>query len=110
MTVKQVHVIPTRNVPQGLAAMLHHDPDGDLEKVAEKMTRAAESVVCGEVTVATRSVEIDGVTVREGQVIGLLNGKLAVSADSLETACLELLEKAWRRRSTNSSPSSTAPT
>lgn len=94
VTVKQVHVIPTRNVPQGLAAMLHHDPDGDLEKVAEKMTRAAESVVCGEVTIATRSVEIDGVAVREGQVIGLLNGKLAVSADSLETACLELLEKA----------------
>lgn len=94
VTVKQVRVIPTRNVPQGLAAMLHHDPDGELDKVAEKMTRATESVVCGEVTIATRSVEIDGVTVREGQVIGLLNGKLAVSADSLETACLELLEKA----------------
>ncbi len=94
VTVKQVHVIPSRNVPQGLAAMLHLNPDGDLEKVAEKMTRAIDHVVTGEITVATRTVEIDGVNVREGQVIGLLNGKLAISSDSLEHACLEFLEKA----------------
>jgi DAK2 domain fusion protein YloV len=94
VTVKQVRVIPSRNVPQGLAAMLHLNPDGDLETVAEKMTRAIDHVVAGEITVATRTVEIDGVNVREGQVIGLLNGKLAVSSDSLEHACLELLEKA----------------
>jgi len=94
VTVKQVHVIPSRNVPQGLAAMLHLNPDGDLEKVAEKMTKAIDHVVTGEITVATRTVEIDGVNVREGQVIGLLNGKLAVSSDSLEHACLEFLEKA----------------
>lgn len=94
VTVKQVRVIPSRNVPQGLAAMLHLNPDGDLEKVAEKMTRAIDHVVTGEITVATRTVEIDGVNVREGQVIGLLNGKLAISSDSLEHACLEFLEKA----------------
>jgi len=58
------------------------------------MTRALESVVTGEVTIATRSVEIDGVTVKDGQVIALLNGKLAVSSDNLEHACLEFMEKA----------------
>ncbi len=94
VTVKEVRVIPSRNVPQGLAAMLHMNPDGDLDKVAEKMSKALDSVVTGEVTVATRSVEIDGVTVRDGQVIALLNGKLAVASDSLEHACLEFLEKA----------------
>ncbi len=94
VTVKQVHVVPSRNVPQGLAAMLHLNPDGDLEKVAEKMTKAIDNVVTGEITVATRTVEIDGVNVKEGQVIALLNGKLAVSSDSLEHACLEFLEKA----------------
>jgi len=94
VTVKQVYVIPSRNVPQGLAAMLHLNPDGELEKVAEKMTKALDSVVTGEITIATRSVEIDGVTVKDGQVIALLNGKLAVSSDSLEHACLEFLEKA----------------
>jgi dihydroxyacetone kinase-like predicted kinase len=94
VTVKEVRVIPSHNVPQGLAAMLHLNPDGDLEKVAEKMTKALESVITGEITIATRSVEIDGVDVKEGQVIALLNGKLAVSSDSLEHACLEFLEKA----------------
>jgi dihydroxyacetone kinase-like predicted kinase len=46
----------------------------------------------GELTVATRSVEIDGVAVEEGQVIGLLNGKLAVSGDDLAESLFELLE------------------
>ena len=94
VTAKEVRVVPSTNVPQGLAAMLHMNPDGELEKVAEKMTKALESVITGEITIATRSVEIDGVTVREGQVIALLNGKLAVSSDSVEHACLEFLEKA----------------
>jgi DAK2 domain fusion protein YloV len=94
VTAKDVRVVPSRNVPQGLAAMLHLNPDGDLDKVAEKMTRALDSVITGEITVATRSVEIDGVTVRDGQVIALLNGKLAVSSDSLENACFGFLEKA----------------
>jgi DAK2 domain fusion protein YloV len=94
VTTKKVRVVPSKNVPQGLAAMLHLNPDGELDAVAEKMGRAMESVNTGEVTIATRSVEIDGVDVTEGQVIALLNGKLAVSSDSLEKACLELLEKA----------------
>ncbi len=94
VTVKKVRVVPSRNVPQGLAAMLHLNPDADLDQVADKMIAAMESVVTGEVTIATRSVEIDGVTVKDGQVIALLNGKLAVASDSLEEACIELLEKA----------------
>jgi DAK2 domain fusion protein YloV len=94
VTAKEVRVVPSRNVPQGLAAMLHLNPDGDLDKVAEKMTKALESVITGEITVATRSVEIDGVAVKDGEVIALLNGKLAVSTDSVEHACFEFLEKA----------------
>ncbi|MCX6079307.1 MAG: DAK2 domain-containing protein [Chloroflexi bacterium] len=94
VTAKNVRVVPSRNVPQGFSAMLHMNPDGDLDAVAEKMASAMENVVTGEVTIATRSVEIDGVTVKDGQVIALLNGKLAVSADNLEQACMELLEKA----------------
>lgn len=94
VTTKTVRVIPSRNVPQGLAAMLHLHPDGDLDAVAEKMIRSMDNVITGEITTATRSVEIDDVTVKDGQVIALLNGKLAVAAESLEDACLALLEKA----------------
>lgn len=94
VTVKNVQVVPTRTVPQGLAAMLSFLPDGDVEAVAGKMNRAMSDVKTGEVTVATRSVEIDGVKVNEGQVIALLDGKLIVSADSVEQGVMDLLEKA----------------
>jgi len=94
VTVKQVVVVPSRTIPQGLAAMLAHDPDGEIEKVAERMMQAMERVRSGEITVATRSVELDGVKVKQGQVIALLDGKLVSSANSLEEALLTLLEKA----------------
>jgi DAK2 domain fusion protein YloV len=94
VTVKQVAVVPSRTIPQGLSAMLSLHPDGELDSVAEKMVKALENVHTGEITVATRSVEIDGVNVKEGQVIALLEGKLVVSAGSVEEGCLGLLEKA----------------
>jgi DAK2 domain fusion protein YloV len=94
VTVKKVAVVPTRTVPQGLAAMLSLDPEGELEAVAEKMARAMTMVKTGEITVATRSVEIDGVNVESGQVIALLDGTLVLSANSVEEGVLGLLEKA----------------
>jgi DAK2 domain fusion protein YloV len=94
VTVKEVQIVASRTIPQGMAALLHLIPDGDLETVAAKMRKAITSVKTGEVTIATRSVEIDGVNVEEGQVIGLLDGQLSVSVDSIESACLGLLEKA----------------
>jgi len=94
VTVKSVQVVPSRNVPQGLSALLALNPDGDVEVIAEKMNKSLELVKAGEITVATRSVEIDGVNVEEGQVIALLDGKLVCSAKSVEAACMELLEKA----------------
>jgi DAK2 domain fusion protein YloV len=94
VTVKQVAVVPSRTVPQGLAAMLSLQPDGELDSVSEKMARALSAVKTGEITTAVRNVEIDGVNVKEGQVIALLDGKLVASANSMEEACLRLLEKA----------------
>jgi DAK2 domain fusion protein YloV len=94
VTVKEVAVVPTRTIPQGLTAMLSLIPDGDLEAVAEKMTKAISTVKTGEITVATRSVEIDGVKVKDGQVIALLDGKLVVSAEKVEQGVMDLLEKA----------------
>jgi DAK2 domain fusion protein YloV len=94
VTVKKVTVIPSRTVPQGLSAMLRLIPDGDYKDVCEEMTAALNEVETGEITTATRSVEIDGVAVNQGAIIGLHNGKLVLSTDSLEDACLQFLEKA----------------
>ena len=94
VTVKEVHVVPCKTVPQGLAAMLMHNPTGDLGNVAKKMVKNLDTVLTGEVTTATRTVEIDGINVETGQVIALLNGKLVLAAETVEEACLNLLEKA----------------
>ncbi len=94
VTVKKVAVVPSRTIPQGLAAMLSLQPDGELDAVAERMTKALGHVKTGEITVATRSVEIDGVKVETGQVIALRDGKLVASAGSVEEGTLALLEKA----------------
>jgi len=94
VTVKQVAVVPSRTVPQGLAAMLSLQPDGEFDSVVEKMNKAMSGVKSGEITTATRSVEIDGVTVKEGQVIALLDGRLVASSDTVEHGVMELLEKA----------------
>jgi len=94
VTVKNVQVVPSRNVPQGLSALLALNPDGDVESIADKMSKSLDLVKAGEVTVATRSVEIDGVHVEQGQVIALLDDKLVCSAKSVEAACMCLLEKA----------------
>ena len=94
ITTKNVEVIPCKSVPQGLAAMLRLAPDGNLEKIAKEMEIAIDEVETGEITIATRSVEIDGVSVQEGEVIALLNGKLVISTTSIEDAVLKFLERA----------------
>jgi hypothetical protein len=94
LTAKSLAVVPTTSVPQGIAALLALDPEGELQSVSEAMSKAVGDIRTVELTVATRSVELDGVEVREGQVIGLLNGKLAVSGDDLEPVLLQVLDKA----------------
>ncbi len=94
VTVKNVQVVPSRNIPQGLSALLAFNPDGDVEAIAEKMNKSLDLVKAGEITVATRSVEIDGLSCEEGQVIALMDGKLVCSAKSVEEGCLCMLGKA----------------
>lgn len=92
MSVKQVHVVPTHTVPQGMAAMRVYVPEADLTDLAAKMERAMKQVDSGEVTLATRSVELNGVAVNEGQAIGLANGKLVVTGGDALSALLALLD------------------
>jgi dihydroxyacetone kinase-like predicted kinase len=94
VTVKDVAVIPSRTVPQGLSAMLRLIPGSDFNDVVEEMESALDDVETGEITTATRSVEIDGVAVKKGEIIALHNGKLVLSTDNLKDACLKFLELA----------------
>ncbi len=92
LTVKEVFVVPSVSVPQGIAAMFAWEPSGEFKAVSTNMTAAIDEVQTAEITTATRSVEIDGVNCEAGQVIGLLNGKLACSGDTLDQVMMEILD------------------
>jgi len=94
VSVKQIGIIPTRNAPQGFAAMLRLNPEGSLEENESSMKEAIQEVHTGDITISTRSVEIDGVEVEKGEVIALYDGQLVSSAPTIEEAIQELLEKA----------------
>jgi dihydroxyacetone kinase-like predicted kinase len=94
LTVKHVIVIPSHSVPQGMAAMMRLIASGDPKVVAADMNSVLNDVETGEITTATRSVEIDGVNVKQDQIIGLLNEKLVVASDNLKDTTLGLLKKA----------------
>jgi dihydroxyacetone kinase-like predicted kinase len=92
LTVKHVTVIPSRSVPQGMAAMMRMIATGDPEEVAADMNSVLTDVETGEITTATRNAEIDCVQVKQGQIISLLNGKLVLASNNLKAATLGLLK------------------
>ena len=90
---RQVAVVLTRTVPQGIAAMLAFNPQAELEANVRAMDASAQHVRTGEVTIATRSVDMNGVKVRAGQPIGLLDDALAAAGETIEAVIDQLLEK-----------------
>lgn len=94
LSKKQVEVIPTKNIPQGLVACLRLNPDGEFEDIVSEMNDSLNEVEAGEITTATRSIEINGLKVKKGEVIALLNGDLVHSSKTILNACVNLLEKA----------------
>ncbi|MGV8027311.1 MAG: DAK2 domain-containing protein [Anaerolineaceae bacterium] len=91
MTDKKVRVVLSRSIPEGLTASLMIDPNGDLDAVVESMNEIMKDVDSGEITTATRSITINGIEVKSGEVISLLNDTLVGSANTLEKACENLL-------------------
>jgi DAK2 domain fusion protein YloV len=90
---RTVKIVPTRTMPQGISALLPYDPHGNIEEVQEAMLLSKDDVVTGEITTATRSVELNGVKVSENQIIGLIDGDLAVAGDTLDQVMFAMLDK-----------------
>jgi DAK2 domain fusion protein YloV len=91
LSPKEVAVVPTRTAPQGFSALLALNPDGDLNATAESMYEAAQQISTGEITRATRSVTIDGVVCNDGEIIGLVDGRLAASGADLDNVLAQVL-------------------
>jgi hypothetical protein len=84
LSEKNVAVVPSRTVPQGISALLALDSSCELALAAERMNEAISQVASGEIAVATRSVELDGIAVEEGQIIGVVDGRLRAAGANVE--------------------------
>ncbi|MDH4116771.1 MAG: DAK2 domain-containing protein [Acidimicrobiia bacterium] len=87
LSTKTVAVVPTRSVPQGVAAMVGYDPGGeDILSVMEDMAAAASSVVTGEVTQAVRDAVVEFGRISAGDWLGIADGTIVVADTDIETA------------------------
>ena len=86
LTEKEVIVVPTNTVPQGISAMMAVDPEeADPQVILAAMTEAAENVVTAQVTYAARNSDFDGFAISAGDYLALTDGKLFGTDQKLET-------------------------
>lgn len=94
---RNVCVLQTRTIPQGLSAMLAFDPDENIEENLTNMTHALDSVSTGQITFAARDSDFDGHKIKEGEILALDNGKLSFAEKDVEKAAVRLTSKLARR-------------
>ncbi|MCM1438636.1 MAG: DAK2 domain-containing protein [Roseburia sp.] len=90
---RTIHVIPTKNVPQGFAAALVFNPDVSVPENKTNMTHAIDNVAAGQVTYAVRTTTMNGFKLKEGDIIGLNSKKILAKSDSIDDTTLELIKK-----------------
>ncbi len=95
---RKVVVLPTRTIPQGIAAMLAFNPDENADTNAIAMQKAADNVSTGSVTFAARDSDFEGHKIQEGQILALDNGKLSFVDTDVAVAAPRLARRLVRGR------------
>jgi DAK2 domain fusion protein yloV len=99
LTEKNVVVIPTASIPQGVSAMMAVDPDmSDADAIAKAMTDAAQNVSTAQITYAARNSDFDGFDIHEGDYLTLLDGKLHGTDRDVSALLGGLADEAASRR------------
>lgn len=93
ISTRKVIVIHTRTIPQGISAMLNFDPDADDNQNAIEMQKSTERIATGQITFAARDADVDGVKIKQGELMALLGGKITFVDTDLEKTVLKLLKK-----------------
>jgi dihydroxyacetone kinase-like predicted kinase len=93
LTQKEVYVIPSKTLPQGIAALISFNFEANFASNCQTMTQAINNVQTAEITTAVRSVQLSGVNVREGDFIGVINGHLAVANQNMQQVVHDTLKR-----------------
>lgn len=90
---KTIHVIPTRDIPQGFAAALAFNPELSVNENKTNMIHALDSVTVGQVTYAVRNTKMYGFDLKVGDIMGLDNKKILSKGEDISEVTLDLIEK-----------------
>ncbi|MCI9504677.1 MAG: DAK2 domain-containing protein [Clostridia bacterium] len=93
VTNRIIHVIPSKNIPQGFAAALSFMPEVSAEENKTNMIHALDNVKAGQVTHAVRTTNVNGFSIKEGDIIGLDDKKILAKSNSIDETVLKLLDK-----------------
>ena len=88
-----VVVLPTKTIPQGIAAAMAFNPDLSLEENNDSMNDALNEIVSGSVTYAIRETQFNGIKIDEGDIIGILNSEIAAVSKSVDETVEQLVQK-----------------
>ncbi len=94
---KTVIILPTKNIPQGISALLVFDPEAEPEDNREAMLDAAANVRAGQVTYAARNSDFDGKKIKEGEYLSLFESKLCANSRKLDDAIKKLVREMTRK-------------
>ena len=94
---RRIIVLPTKTIPQGLTAMLTYNPEEGVDENAVDMFKAAEKVGTGQITYAARNSEFNDKKIKEGEMLGLVNGKLVFTEKSRSKAIAKLAKQMIKR-------------
>ncbi len=90
---KKIHVIPTKNIPQGFAAALAFNPELPADENKANMIHALDTVTVGQVTYAVRNTKMNGFDLKVGDVMGLDNKKILAKGEDVSQVTIDLIEK-----------------
>lgn len=90
---KTIHVIPTKNVPQGFAAAIAFNPEQSVEENKTNMIHAIDNVKAGQVTHAVRKTNVNGFEIEEGDIIGLDDKKILAKSNNVDDTVLDLIKE-----------------
>jgi len=100
LSTRKVIVLPTRTIPQGVTALIHYNPDLSVEENHLEMSRSLDTVDTAQVTFAARDSVVDGLKIKEGQMLGMENGAITVVEDSALTAAYKITRHLCNRKTT----------
>jgi hypothetical protein len=98
LTNKKVYVVPTKSIPQGISALLAYDPNSGPEENIKRMSDSLKNVITGEVTFAARDSKWNGTAIKEGDMLGIMDGELVVIGNERQKVLEELVQKMAKKK------------